>query len=246
MPATVTVPHAIRPGSKRCPGFLRKNVTVRAACTAAPWICPVVPSSPLGTSTARIGLPDALMVLATSAATPSSGRDSPAPNKASTIRSAPGPSPAVSGSTGPLHRCAITAASPLSAPRSPRSATRTSNPRSASSRAATKPSPPLLPGPHSTAILEPAGTIFAVSSATARPAFSISVSDDAPAASASRSANTISAAVKSSPGCMATILKPGAIAARHGRAELNNFCPFRLFFRHHHSIKQMKLLAACP
>ena len=48
-----------------------------------------VPSSPLGTSTASTGLPDALMAATTSAATPSSGRDRPAPNRASMIRSAP-------------------------------------------------------------------------------------------------------------------------------------------------------------
>ena len=53
-------------------------------------------------------------------------------------------------------------------------ATRTAKPRSASSRATTKPSPPLLPGPHSTATAQGAKRA-AMASATARPAFSIRV-----------------------------------------------------------------------
>ena len=89
MSATRTSPHSSRPGSSRWPGFRRKKVTVRVACTTAPSARPVVPSRPLGTSTASTGLPDALMAATTSAATPSSGRESPAPNSASTMTSAP-------------------------------------------------------------------------------------------------------------------------------------------------------------
>ena len=76
--------------------------------------------------------------------------------------------------------------------------TRTIKPRSASNRAATHPSPPLLPGPHSTAIRDPGGTIFAASSATARPAFSIKVRVGTPLAAARRSASAISAVVSNS------------------------------------------------
>ena len=36
-------PQCSRPGSSRCPGLLRKNVTVSLACTAAPITAPVVP-----------------------------------------------------------------------------------------------------------------------------------------------------------------------------------------------------------
>ena len=36
MSASRTSPHSARPGSSRCPGFRRKKVTVRVACTTAP------------------------------------------------------------------------------------------------------------------------------------------------------------------------------------------------------------------
>ena len=52
MSATATSPHSARPGSSRCPGFRRKNVTVRVACTTGPAAAARVPSRPLGTSTA--------------------------------------------------------------------------------------------------------------------------------------------------------------------------------------------------
>ncbi len=55
MSATETRPQYSRPGRRRCPGFLRKNVTVREALTAAPMTAPDVPLIPLGKSTARIG-----------------------------------------------------------------------------------------------------------------------------------------------------------------------------------------------
>ena len=53
-------PHSARPGSSRWPGLSRKNVTVRVACTTGPPAVPVVPSRPLGTSTATTGLPDGI------------------------------------------------------------------------------------------------------------------------------------------------------------------------------------------
>jgi hypothetical protein len=73
---------------------------------------------------------------------------------------------------------------------------RTCQPRSLSRRATTKPSPPLLPGPHITTVSRgPYRPVMA--SATARPAFSISVSDATPASTASASARDISAGVSS-------------------------------------------------
>src|SRR5947209_12366523 len=53
-----------------------------------------------------------------------------------------------SGSIGPRHDCAAHAASPFKASREPSRPTRTGHPAAARWRAATKPSPPLLPGPH--------------------------------------------------------------------------------------------------
>ena len=55
MSATETAPQCIRPGSKSCPSFLRKKVTVCVALTAGPITAPVEPLIPLGKSTARIG-----------------------------------------------------------------------------------------------------------------------------------------------------------------------------------------------
>ena len=48
--------NATRPGSSKWPGLRRKKVMVRVASIAAPRICPLEPSMPEGTSTARIGL----------------------------------------------------------------------------------------------------------------------------------------------------------------------------------------------
>ncbi len=70
--------------------------------------------------------------------------------------------------------------------------------RSARRRAATNPSPPLLPGPATTTILLPGGCREATRSATARPAFSIRSMPGTPPAIASRSASAISVAVRSS------------------------------------------------
>src|SRR5680860_1927251 len=46
---------------RRCPGFRRKNVTVACARTAMPRTAPVLPSMPLGTSTATTGMPLSLI-----------------------------------------------------------------------------------------------------------------------------------------------------------------------------------------
>ena len=66
---------------------------------------------------------------------------------------------------------------------------------SRNTRAATNPSPPLLPGPHTTATW-PHGAIWPAAAATARPAVSISVSPGRPMSSiVARSSALISAAV---------------------------------------------------
>src|SRR5204862_5535897 len=124
------------------------------------------------------------------------GRASPAPNSASMTSPA---SPMISGataSTGPAQRAAMAAASSFSASRAPSSATRTGQPRSVNTRAATNPSPPLLPGPHSTSA-GCFGQRRATASATARPAFSISAMPATPPAIVSRSASPICCGVSS-------------------------------------------------
>ena len=162
-----------------------------------PVAAPVVPSSPLGTSTARTGQPEAFIASTAAAAAPSSGRVSPAPNRASTMSCAPSSCRArerrdracVSAAPWRRHR--------PSEPRGRRAGQGgRRSPASRRWRAATKPSPPLLPGPQRTAMRAPAGAISAASSATARPAFSMSVRLGTPAATARRSARAISAVVK--------------------------------------------------
>ena len=54
-----SAPQYSRPGNSRWPGFLRKKVTVSAACGATPRTSPVAPSTPLGTSIATTVRPRA-------------------------------------------------------------------------------------------------------------------------------------------------------------------------------------------
>ena len=114
------------------------------------------------------------------------------------MRSVSPPTPASMLSTGPFQRPAMIAASPVNLSLLPSSDKRTWYPRSRSKRAATNPSPPLLPGPQSTEIRPAAGVMPAATSATARPAFSMSTTPGVPASIASRSACPISSVVNSS------------------------------------------------
>ena len=69
-------------------------------------------------------------------------------------------------------------------------------PSAANKRAATKPSPPLLPLPHKMTVFLPVTSIFSVTAAaTAAPAFSISVSMETPDSTVHDSSPLISAAV---------------------------------------------------
>lgn len=104
--ASTIVPQRRRPGKRRCPGFLRKKVTVTLAGAAVPRISPVAPSTPLGTSTAQVGIARAFSASIIWAAAPSIGRESPAPNIASMTTPAPSRHPAVKGSTAPCHNAA--------------------------------------------------------------------------------------------------------------------------------------------
>src|SRR5437762_4461439 len=194
--ATKVSPQWLRPGSSRWPGLRRKKVTVSAAWGAMPSTAPLPPSTPLGTSTATTGRWAASSLAMTSRATPSIGRASPAPNSASITSPASAMTAGANGSTGPVQRAAAAAASPFSASRDPSSATRTGQPRSARRRAVTNPSPPLLPGPHSTSA-GCFGQRRATASATARPAFSISAMPATPPAIVSRSASSICCGVSS-------------------------------------------------
>ena len=101
--------------------------------------------------------------------------------------------------------------------RRPSSPSWTKNPLAFSSRAATKPSPPLLPGPHKTAMRPWRGASRLASSATAAPACSISSRPGVPPAIVRRSASPISALVSSSG---ADIIRRHAKALPAARAAL--------------------------
>ncbi len=109
--ATLTSPQSPRPGSSKCPGLSRKKVTVARARIATPRTAPVVPSMPLGTSTATTGSPLAFTASINAASSPSIGRASPAPKIASTTTSAWASSSTVKGSMAPSQSVAMAAAS---------------------------------------------------------------------------------------------------------------------------------------
>ena len=220
--ATVTAPQSSRPGSSRWPGFLRKKVTVRSARkTTSPSTAPLSPESPLGTSTATTGRARARTASAARRAAPSSGRVRPAPNRASITSGVPSsrePTWSASSarpSTAPFQRAACAAASPCKPSREPMRASRTAAPASDKTRAATKPSPPLLPGPQSTRTGRP-GQPSRAAAATAAPAFSMRATPDTPAAMAAASARYISS-TESRTFCAESVMVATALDCRGDR-----------------------------
>src|SRR5262249_3550647 len=164
---TCTDPEWNRPGATASPSLAAPNVTVAAARTAAPGVSPVEATTPDGTSTATTGFPEPLIRSIIRATSSRGASRRPMPSRASTI---------TSGS-----------------PSSPNpSTTATSRPRSRSTRAHTRPSPPLFPPPQTTATRP--GKRSATRSATAVPARSISSSSGPSCAS---SARRVSSAVRS-------------------------------------------------
>ena len=167
-----------------------------SASTTRPMTAPVSAFRPLGTSTERVFAVDALIRSMIAAAGPLTGRSSPVPNNASMTSAASGQSP-VASITPPGHRSRAIRASPLRSEASPRSATVTSRPSAMRRRAATNPSPPLLPGPARTRT-GPSAPRPVATSATAFPAASMRVMPGTPAAIARASALAICAAVSNS------------------------------------------------
>ena len=130
-------PQWLRPGSRRCPGFARKKLTVRLALTAAPSTAPLSPETPDGKSMERIGVPEAFARPTHSAASPSSTRDRPAPKSPSTMRENAFASKALKGSLFAFQAARAFAASPLRLSGLPSAKTRTENPIARKSAAAT-------------------------------------------------------------------------------------------------------------
>ena len=96
-----------------------RNVTVRSAGAAAPRTIPDAPSSPLGMSTAQVGIRRAFSDSTSASALPSKGRERPAPKIASITIPAPSRLSDENGATGPFQRPAAWAASPVSFSREP-------------------------------------------------------------------------------------------------------------------------------
>ena len=133
--------------------------SVALARTASPSTSPVEASTPLGTSAATTGAAASLERRDRAAAGSRGAPEKPVPSTASTIPPAPSSrSGAKAPARSPGSRRSCSAASPGAARRAARRRARRRRGRpSRSSRAATSPSPPLLPLPHTTAI-RPAGS----------------------------------------------------------------------------------------
>ena len=183
MSITRTSPAWRLPGDTHRPSLAEWNVAVAAARTAAPSTAPVEASTPLGTSAATTSAPVALIASIAPATGSRGAPEKPVPSSASTTAAAPSRAPAVKGAgAGPGRRARFSAGSPLSSAGSPVSSTSTSRPPVRSTRAATRPSPPLLPLPHTTAI-RPPGARCATTSARPAPARSMRSSDGIPRSS---------------------------------------------------------------
>ena len=139
------------------------SVTVIDACTAWPTTCDVSAERPLGRSIDTTGTSSVLRSATTVSSSPASGGLSPVPTIASMTRPQPPTSDECSShdwssatstaSTPSRPRMSrFSRASPVTLATGPRTNTDTSTPRWARVRATTKPSPPLLPRPHSTAM----------------------------------------------------------------------------------------------
>ncbi len=182
MSMTRSSPRSCLPGAIQWPGFARANVAVADARTLTPAAAPVDASTPLGMSAATAGASRTAIASIASAARPSGSPRNPVPKIASTMTAA-SPSPAtVKGSCSPSRRRRFSAASPRYSSGSASVRTRTRRPSWRSSRPATKPSPPLLPFPQTTAT-GPRATVVSVMSARPAPARSMRSSDGIPSSS---------------------------------------------------------------
>ncbi len=171
--ATSTLPHTVR--CSRCPRRNPPNVTVVVARTHGACTTPVERSRPDGPSTATTGAASRISRSMLPAAAPRGAPLAPVPSSASTAT--PQPPHSSSGSTT-CTPCIVARIlfSRQSGDGSPGNATAvTLTPSDASARAATKPSPPLLPVPQATTT--PSGrrppNSLATAAATARPADSM-------------------------------------------------------------------------
>jgi hypothetical protein len=153
------------------------------AWIAGSAISPVSPDTPDGTSMATTLAPDTLTCSTAKAASPERGRESPAPNRPSSTMSSEWTRRSSSGECPPVQW--PEAAAPSSVRELPGASSQraTSRPRSTRRWAATKASPPLLPGPARTTT-RPSGYSACRMSAQACPALRISSESETPASTA--------------------------------------------------------------
>src|ERR1700686_2995684 len=170
---------------------------VTVARTAAPPTLPVEASTPLGTSMLTTRDLAVLTGCMASATPPLGSPSKPVPSRASRITAASPSTPASSVTNrggSPGRRARFAWASPENSSSGAVHRTLPILPTSRSRRAATRPSPPLLPLPHTTTT-EPSGATRSPARATPWPARSIRSSEGTPCSSiAQRSIARISAA----------------------------------------------------
>ena len=168
-----SVPHCARPWAVNRPGLSVSRASVWVARTAvSPATAPVSASKPLGRSTARMGAARAFNCPIAAAITAFGARLRPRPSTASITSTVLGGVLMSSVMVTPAN-CAACKAARASAGCEPANrAIRTCRPARCKTRAATSPSPPLLPGPQTTQTVPSPDTANA-SLATASPARSI-------------------------------------------------------------------------
>ena len=180
--ATASSPVCDLPGATMWPTLAAWKLTVTSASTAAPSTSPLAALTPEAMSQATTGAPLRLIASIAASIGLRGAPSKPVPKIASI--SAPEPASASSRRSGSTSRAAgkrsrLAAASPDSSAPGASSSASTSKPVSASRRAATSPSPPLLPLPQTTRT-GPCGESAAAARATAPPAASISSSEGTP------------------------------------------------------------------
>ena len=173
---TVTTPAASSPSPVRRPGFSAMNVAVAVARITGSWSAPVSASSPVGTSSASTGAPQARAQATSAAYSPATGRVRPMPNSASTTSAgATFRGSRIVDPPAATNAACAARASAGSVEGSPRNTTSTSWNARRSSRATTKPSAPLLRGPACTRLGPPreSASIACATAAATVPARSI-------------------------------------------------------------------------
>ena len=144
----LTSPASSLPGFTCSPIFEPWKVAVTSAFTASPCASPLDASTPEGTSQATTGASWPLMARIAPDTGSRGSPEKPVPSSASTTAPDPSRRPASSGRGGsPGSRSRFARASPFKSATSPTASTSTRCPSSRRIRAATRPSPPLLPFP---------------------------------------------------------------------------------------------------